>query len=69
VSAERVEVRLSAAEGAYAPPRERVHVELRGVRQPRAISVDDRAADFEHEGERLLVRLATGGGHLIQIER
>jgi alpha-glucosidase len=69
VDSKRVEVRLEAPEGQYVAPRSQIEVELRGVGEPQAVTVDDQAArDAAREGSRLLVRLGAGEGHVISVE-
>ena len=69
VDSKRVEVRLEAPEGQYVPPRSQIEVELRGVGEPQAVTVDGQAArDAAREGSRLLVRIGAGEGHVISVE-
>ena len=64
----RIDVRLGAPKGAYVADRKRIELELRGIEKPRDVLVDGQAGDWEHDGARLLVRLAAGAGHEVVVE-
>jgi alpha-glucosidase len=60
-SGERVTVRLSEREGSFASQRERIVLELGNVTStPRAVTVNGAEADWSHEEDVLVVRLAEG---------
>ena len=65
-TSERVTVRLPEREGSFAPPRERVVLELGGVtRAPRAVTADGAEPDWSHEEDVLVVRLSESAGETV----
>jgi len=63
---ERVTVRLSEREGSFASRRERILLELGGItRAPRAVTADGAEADWSHEEDVLVVRLAESAGETV----